>query len=167
VIKRHQPLIEALLGLEHRLDAEQQVEEAELGDMPAEHRDADRERRREQQPDRAPEPGPEDHCGDDRDRGESRALAVEPRLDDPGEQRFEREERTERPCHRRPAIGDGEGEDRRQRRRHPHACIGDEAQHHAEQAEEERVRDADEIQRDAERDAEERVHHQLHAEGTG
>ena len=115
-------------------------------------------------PDRPPQPGPENHREDDGDRREARALAVEPRLDHVREQRFEREEHAERPADGRPAVRDRESEERRHRGRDPHAGVRNEAQHHAEQAEERRVRNADEIERDAERDAEEGVHHELHAE---
>jgi len=52
VIERDEALVEALLGREHRLDAPQHVQVAELRDVASHHGDADRERRREQQADR-------------------------------------------------------------------------------------------------------------------
>ena len=53
-VHRDQALVEARLGREHRLDAEQEVEVAHLRDIAPHHRDADGERRGEQQSDRTP-----------------------------------------------------------------------------------------------------------------
>jgi hypothetical protein len=65
LVARDQALVEARFRREHRLDAEQYVEVAEFGDVAPDYRDAHGERHREQQPDRAPQPGPEDRRGDD------------------------------------------------------------------------------------------------------
>ena len=63
-----QPLVELDLRRQRRLVAQQDVEETELGNMAPEHDQADGERRRHQQAERAPEHGPE-HRGDEhRDR---------------------------------------------------------------------------------------------------
>ena len=119
VVERDQALVQAALGREHRLDAEQHVEEAELRDVAAHHRDANGERRGEQQPHRAPEPGPEDHRGDDRDGREPGAAAVKPRLDAVDENQLEHDEHADGPGDQRPAVGNGERQRHRHRDRDP------------------------------------------------
>ena len=78
LVHGEQALVEARRRREHRLDAEDHVEVAELGHVAAHHRDAHGERGREQQADRPPQPGPEERRQDDGDRREPGAAAVEP-----------------------------------------------------------------------------------------
>ena len=77
VVEGDQALVEARRRREDRLDAEQHVEEAELGDVAAHHRDADGQRGGHQQADRPPQPGPEQRCDDDGHRREAGAAPVE------------------------------------------------------------------------------------------
>ena len=74
LVARDQPLVEARFGRQHRLDAEQHIEVAELRDVAAHHRHAHGQRHGEQQPDRPPQPGPEDRRDDDRDRPTGRCC---------------------------------------------------------------------------------------------
>ena len=69
------------MGGQRRLIAQQHVEETELGNMAPEHHQADRKRRRQEQPDWPPQRGPDDRGHEDRDRGKPGARAVQPWLE--------------------------------------------------------------------------------------
>ena len=68
-----EPLVEALARLEHRLVAEQHAEELELRNVLAHHHQADGQRRGQEQPGDAPQPGPEHRRDDQRERRDADA----------------------------------------------------------------------------------------------
>jgi hypothetical protein len=139
-------LVEVLGRAQRRPVAEQHVEELEALDMAAEHDEAERQRRRDEEPDRPPEPGPEDRRDNDRERRQAGALAIDERLDDVAHERLGDDEQRRRPQHHRPAGIDGGGEPDRQQRRDEGADIGHEAQQRRENAPQHRARHADDPQ---------------------
>ena len=81
-VARHRALVEALGHRQRRRVAQQHVEEAEAVDVAARDHQAQRQRRRHEQPDRAPDPAPEDRRDHHRQRRQPGAVAVQLRLDD-------------------------------------------------------------------------------------
>ncbi len=145
-IAREQPLIETLVRCEHRLIAQQRVEEGELRDVFAHHHQTHRHRDREQQSDRPPHPRPERRGDQQRDRRNAGATADEPRLQRHVADRLEPDEQPRHQHGLRPVIEDRERQRDGQRRGHPDADVGDEPQRHRERAPQHRVRHADEVQ---------------------
>ena len=117
--------------------------------MPAEHDQAQRQRGRDDQPDRAPDPGPEDRGDNYGNRRQARAVAVDERLDRLPHDQFGDSVEHRRPDRHRPAGLDGRRQHYRQRGGDPRSDIGNEAQQRAENAPQQRVGNADEIKADA------------------
>ena len=111
--------------------------------MPPEHHEAEGQRRREEEADRPPEPGPEDRRDHHREGRQAGALAVDQRLDHMAHQRLGDEEQGERhSAIDQPGI-DGGGEGDRQRAGDEGADIGHEAHQRREDAPQQRARHAD------------------------
>ena len=70
------PLVHQLRRRQRRLVAEQDIEKLQAVDMAADHHQTDGEGRRQHQPDRAPQPGPERRRKHDGDRREAGAASV-------------------------------------------------------------------------------------------
>ena len=79
-IARQDALVEALGGRQRRTVAEQHVDELQVLHVPPEHHQAQRERHREDEPNRAPQPGPEDRRDHHRHRRQPGAVAIQQRL---------------------------------------------------------------------------------------
>ena len=102
-------LIEILLQRQGRLVAQDDGEKLQPLDMPAEDHEAEGQGRRQEQPDRAPQPGPEGGGDDDRNGREAGAMAVEQRLHDLAHEGLDDEEQAGRPDQHRPARIDRQG----------------------------------------------------------
>ena len=141
--------------------AKQHFEEFELVDVAAEHHEADRQRRGEKQPDRSPQPCPEQGRDQNRERRHPGRLPVEHRLDEVADDGFEDEEQDQRRDGHRPTGIDRCGQGQREYGRNDGADIGNEPHQGGQDAPEDRVGDADEVEPDADHEAEGRVERQL------
>ena len=164
-IKGHEPLVEPHVGLQLGLLTQERREEPQAGHVLAQHRQADRQRGREQQPQRPPEPGPE-HRRDQQAQGrDPRRLAVDHRLQEAVERRSRRRRRGRRPPAAVPSPGSG-------RTRRPAAAtnatagpdVGDEPQHRRQTSPEHRERHADHPQPQPDDQPETRVDQREHRE---
>ena len=161
-ITRKQTLVQTFGRLEHRLAAQQDIEEPELLNVPAEHDQTHGERSRQKQPHRSPEPGPEDRRGEDRDRGEAGAGAVEPGFNDVAADQLQDDEEGCRPEQHGPARIDSDREREREGGGDDRPDERHEAQDDREHAPEHWIGHTDQPQADADGNADSDVHDQLH-----
>ena len=161
-ITRKQALVQTFGRLEHRLAAQQDIQEPELLNMPAEHDQTYGERSRQKQPHGSPEPGPEDRRGEDRDRGEAGAGAIEPGFNDVAADQLQDDEEGCRPEQHGPARIDSDRKGEREGGGDDRSDERHEAQDDREHAPEQRIGHADQPQADADGNAVGDVHDQLH-----
>ncbi len=122
--------------------------------MPAEHAETHSDRRRQQEPDRPPQPGPERRGKDHGDRREAGAAAVEQRFDYLADQGVDYREQAHGEQGHGPARIDRNRHRDRERRRDQRADVRHEPQHHRHDAEQCRIGHADEGQAGADDDPE-------------
>ena len=132
-------LVEALDRRQRRPVAQQHVEELQPLHVPAQHHQAEGQRRRQDQPDRAPQPAPEDRRDHHREGRQAGAVAVDQRLDHLAHDRLGDRNRRRRPDHHGPARIDGGGQRHGQGAGDERADIGHEAQQRREHAPEHRA----------------------------
>jgi hypothetical protein len=161
-----QALIDAGCDIEHGRRAQQRLEEMKLGQVSTDHKQADGERRRQDEPDRTPERRPEGCRGDERQRGEAGAGPIEQRLHDVVADELQHQDEPDCQQHHVPAGIHREGEGDRKEGREHGPDIGDEAHQRGERAPEDPPRHADEPEPERHRDAVAHVHDQLHQEVT-
>ena len=155
-------MIDLRVHRQRRLVPQQHVQELEIGHVAPDHHQADRQRRRHQQADRPPQPGPEHRGDQDADRRNARLRAVDQRLHHVVADQLDEQEQPEGQQRLLPAGEDRQRDQDRQRGRDPGAEVGDEAQHGREQPPEQGVRHADEEQPDADGGARAAVDQALH-----
>ena len=167
LVPGQEPLVEADLPPDDLVVAQQHRQELQVRDVPAEHRERHGERRREGQPHRPPEPGPEERRHQERDRRDAGAAPDEERLDGVAGHEVHAEEEPHREDQRAPAREEREGQrgGREHRRHRPE--VGDEPGHGGHAAPERRVRDAHEEEPGADHQAEEPVDHRLDQQVAG
>src|SRR4051812_25408942 len=81
-IPRQHALVQLLLGQERWCTSQEDFEELEAFDVAAEDDEADRQRRSQDETDRAPQPSPERSRGNHRHRGPPAAVAINQWFDD-------------------------------------------------------------------------------------
>ena len=123
---------------------------------------ADRERRRKNEADRAPEPRPKYRGDDKRYRGYAGARAIEPGLHDVVAQKFEQNEKADCQQRHHPARRDGQREGDRYRSRDPRSEVGNESEHRRTGAPQHSIGHADEVKANRHGDAVAHIHHELH-----
>jgi len=130
-----QALVKVLRRRERGLITEEHVEKSESVHMTPENQKAERERRRQHEPDGPPDPGPEDGRDDHSERRKARAVLPQHRLDDVACYHVGHSEQRHRPEQHRPARSDGSSESHRKQRRDPRTHVGNETQQHGQQPE--------------------------------
>ncbi len=162
LVLRQQALVVGDGRVDGRRVAHQDADELQAGDVLGEDDQAHRERCGEEQPHRAPEPGPEGDRAEERDLGDPRALHVEQGLQPQGAQRFEEHEDADHEERLMPGGEGGEREDDHEQRGEPDAHVGDEAQHRGQEAPEQGVGHAEQQEAHRDAQAEARVDDRLH-----
>ena len=157
-------LVEAVHFRQGRSVAEQYVEELERFDMPPHDDEAERQRRGEDQADRAPNPRPEDGRDNDGHGRQSGGVAVEQWLDHiPGERFDDHEQQRHVDC-RPPAGIDGRRKRQRGNRRQQRPDVWDEPEQTCQHAPERCGRYADQPESHSDHHTEAGIHAQLRHE---
>lgn len=138
-VVRQQPLVDAGRRVERGLAAEQHVQELQSRQVSADHQQADGERRRHDQADRAPQRRPENSRHHQRYRRQPGARAVKPRLDDVVADHLQHHDQADGPQHHAPARVHRKRQRQREYRRDHRPDIGHEAHHRRDGAPEQRL----------------------------
>ena len=125
--------------------------------MPAEHQQADGERRRQQQPDRPPQRAPEQRRQDQSQRRDAGRTAEQQGLDELADHDVAGDDKAQHQEGLQPARRHGQGDQRRQHGAQDRADIGHEAQRAGQQAPQQRVGHSQREQAGADRDAKPRL----------
>src|SRR5215211_5249299 len=163
-IARQHALVHLLLRRERWLASQHHLEELQPLNVAAENDEADRQRCRQDEADRTPQPGPERRRGDHRHWGQSAAVAIDQRLDDVADNGLGDEEQRGSPHNHGPARPHRRRQDQRKDRRDDRADIGDKAQDHGQHAPQRRTRHTDQPQADTDHHPEPGIEQQLHQE---
>ena len=157
-------LVKALDRCECRPVPQDDVQELQRGHVAAHDHQAQGEWGGQDQPDRAPQPRPENGGDHDRNRGQPRAVAINQRLDYLADRQLHHRVQRHRPDHGRPSGIDPGGQRDREQTGKPRADIRHEAQQRPGDAPQHRARNAQDGEPQADHAAEPGVDAELRKE---